>query len=49
MSRSALHLQTQYAAAEPGNREATMVLLHTDLNTAATKHQQSTPDEVSEE
>lgn len=38
-SKSALHLQTQYTAAKPGSHKATMVLLHTDLNTAATKRQ----------
>lgn len=46
---SALHLQIQYIAADFGNQEATTVLLHSDLTTAATKFQQSTPDQVCEE
>lgn len=46
---SALHLQIQYIAADFGNQEATTVLLHSDLTAAATKFQQSTPDQVCEE
>lgn len=49
ISKTALWLQTPSRAAKLGNWEAAVVLLHINLNTAVSEHQERPPDEVFEE